>query len=331
MRAGGMELIARETIETAGGPAQLIGARAAENGVAMRKWALLTRTDDMTAIVVAALPETAKDAYPDAVLRAALGSTFIRTKLSPDDMIAVLPYRLGDLGGFRLLRASPDGTAVFTLRPERHDAARSSSLTSSIAPRAVEPPQPSERDNFARRALATFINRPDLRIVASEQIRIGGQQGHEIVAESEDDRTKDPLMMVQWLRFGSGGLVQMFGIARKDQWAGVCRACGHCGTASSQNKFTAFPKTKTPAEAGVLVICASSSARQLLLDRRLLLCGSGAAPACCRSEPRRLPSCTRPGTPPDCPACIPWSGRCSAGRQRRPEQPRRSSRQPARA
>ena len=28
-------------------------------------------------------------------------------------------------------------------------------------------------------------------------------------------------MMVQWLRFGSGGLVQMFGIARKDQWAGV--------------------------------------------------------------------------------------------------------------
>ena len=35
------------------------------------------------------------------------------------------------------------------------------------------------------------------------------------------DRTKAPLMMVQWLRFGSGGLVQMFGIARKDQWADV--------------------------------------------------------------------------------------------------------------
>ena len=220
MRAGGMELIARETIETAGGPAQLIGARVAENGVAMRKWALLTRTDDMTAIVVAVLPETAKDAYPDAVLRAALGSTFIRTKLSPDDMIAVLPYRLGDLGGFRILRASPDGTAVFTFGPNDTTLPVEQPYF-LVAPRAVEPPQPSERDNFARRALGTFINRPELRIVASEQIRIGGQQGHEIVAESEDDRTKDPLMMVQWLRFGSGGLVQMFGIARKDQWAGV--------------------------------------------------------------------------------------------------------------
>jgi hypothetical protein len=220
MRAGGMELIARETIETPGGPAQLIGARQMENGVAMRKWALLTRTDDMTAIVVVALPEAAKDAYPDAVVRAALASTFIRTRLSPDDMLAVLPYRLGERGGFRILRASPDGTAVFTLGPKDTTLPVEQPYF-LVAPRAVEPPQPSERDNFARRALATFINRPDLRIVASEQVRIGGQQGHELVAESEDDRTKAPLMTVQWLRFGVGGVTQMLGIARKDQWADV--------------------------------------------------------------------------------------------------------------
>ena len=27
--------------------------------------------------------------------------------------------------------------------------------------------------------------------------------------------------MVQWLRFGAGGTLQMLGIARKDQWADV--------------------------------------------------------------------------------------------------------------
>ena len=220
MRAGGMELIARETIETPGGPAQLIGARQMENGVAMRKWALLTRTDDMTAIVVVALPEAAKDAYPDAVLRAALASTFIRTRLSPDDMLAVLPYRLGELGGFRLMRATPDGMAIFTFGPTDTTLPVEQPYF-LIAQRTVEPPQPTERDNFARRALATFVNRPDLRVIASEQIRIGGQQGHELVAESEDDRTKAPLMTVQWLRFGVGGVTQMLGIARKDQWADV--------------------------------------------------------------------------------------------------------------
>ena len=129
-------------------------------------------------------------------------------------------YRLGELGGFRILRASPDGTAVFTLGPKDTTLPVEQPYF-LVAPRAVEPPQPSERDNFARRALATFINRPDLRIVASEQVRIGGQQGHELVAESEDDRTKAPLMTVQWLRFGVGGVTHMLGIARKDQWADV--------------------------------------------------------------------------------------------------------------
>ena len=189
-----------------------------ENGVAMRKWALLTRTDDMTAIVIVALPEAAKDAYPDAVLRAALASTFIRAKLSPDEMRAVLPYRLGDLGGFRLLRATPDGTAVFTFGPNDTTLPVEQPYF-LVALRAVEPPQPAERDNFARRALATFLNRPDLRVVSSEAIRFDGAQGHELIAESEDDRTKEALMMVQWLRFGTGGVTQMFGIARKDQWA----------------------------------------------------------------------------------------------------------------
>jgi len=217
MRAGGMETLAREAVETPGGPATLIGARQTENGVAMRKWALLTRTEDMTAIVVAALPEAAMNAYPDAVLRAALISTVIRPKLSSDEMLAALPYLLKDLGGFRLLRAQPDGTAVFTLGPS------DSTLPAEqpyfvIAPRPADPPSASERDSFARRTLAAFVNSPDLRIVASEPLRINGAQGHELIAESEDRATKSPLMMVQWLLF-DGSVVQMFGMARRDQWA----------------------------------------------------------------------------------------------------------------
>jgi len=98
MRAGGMELIARETIETASGPALLVGARQTENGIAMRKWALLALVpNDMTAVIVATFPESAKEAYPDAALRACLTSLLIRTKLSTDELLAVLPYRLGDL------------------------------------------------------------------------------------------------------------------------------------------------------------------------------------------------------------------------------------------
>ncbi len=67
----------------------------------------------------------------------------------------------------------------------------------------------------------SFVNRPDLRVVSSEPVRIGGAPGHEVIAESKDEKTGDDLMTVQWLRFGAPGVVQLFGVARKDQWATV--------------------------------------------------------------------------------------------------------------
>jgi len=219
MQAGGMEAIAREKIPLSGGEGLLVVARQTENGVALRKWALLGLADDMTAVVIATLPEAARDAYPDAALRAALASVVVRDKLSPDEMLAVLPYRLADLGGFRLLRATPDGTAVLTLGPNDTTLPAEQPYF-MVAPRAAEPPQPAERDRFAQRALMAFVNRPNLRVVSAEQIRIGGVPGHQIVAVSKDDRTGDDLVLVQWLRFG-GGVVQMFGIARRDQWDAV--------------------------------------------------------------------------------------------------------------
>ena len=220
MKAGGMETISRETMPLQRGDARLVIARQAGSGAPVYKWALLTRAADMTVIVLATLPEAARDAYPDAALRAAFSSVIVRAKLTSDEMLAVLPYRLTDLGGFRLMRTTPDGTAVLTFGPNDTPLPVEQPYF-SIAWRAVEPPPPAERDSFARRALLSFGARPDLRIVGSEAIRIGGAPGHEIVTESKDDRTGDDLMSVQWLLFGGSGVVQMFGIARKDQWAHV--------------------------------------------------------------------------------------------------------------
>ena len=215
----GMEEISRELLALPSGEGLLVVARQNENGVAMRKWALLTRTDDMTAIVIATLPEAARDAYPDAALRAAFSSVVVRARLTPDEMLAVLPYALSDLGGFRLLRTTPDGTAVMTLGPNDTTLPVEQPYF-MVAPRAAEPPQPAERERFAQRMMAAFLNRPSVRMVNSEPLRIGGTPGHQIVALTTDERTGDELAMVQWLRFGPG-VVQMFGVARRDKWEEV--------------------------------------------------------------------------------------------------------------
>jgi hypothetical protein len=219
MRAAGMEEIAREPIKLAAGEATLVIARRSENGVPTLKWALLLSTADMGAMAIASFPESARTAYPDDAMRAAFASVVVRAKLTPDEMLAILPYRLDDLAGFHLLRTTPDGTAVMTLGPNDTTLPAEQPYF-VVARRNIEPPGADERENFARRMLATFLNRPNIEIVNAEPIRIGGVPGYQIVALGHDDPTDTDLAIVQWIRFGEG-VMQMFGIARRDQWTEV--------------------------------------------------------------------------------------------------------------
>lgn len=216
MQSGGMEVVSREEFALPGGPAVIVAARQEVSGVTLRKWALSGLVGDVTVIVVLSMPEDRRDAYPDAAVRAALMSVMVRPKLSADEMLAVLPYRLGDLAGFRLMRVNPNGTAVLTFGPNDTPLPAEQPYF-MVATRSANVPA-AEQDGFARRAFAEFGSASS-RVVSSETLRIGGEPGHQIVAESKDDRTGDELVTLQWLRFTAGGHVQMIGIARKDQWA----------------------------------------------------------------------------------------------------------------
>src|SRR5262249_14259000 len=80
------------------------------------------------------------------------------------------------------------------------------------------PTQTADRDAFARDVFATVPNLKDIRITTSEPLRMGGQQGHQILAEARDPTGTAALTIVQWLRFGGGAYLQMIGIARADGW-----------------------------------------------------------------------------------------------------------------
>ena len=47
---------------------------------------------------------------------------------------------------------------------------------------------------------------------------MGGQQGHQIIANAKDARPAPRSTVVQWLRFGGGAFLQLVGIARADAW-----------------------------------------------------------------------------------------------------------------
>jgi hypothetical protein len=100
----------------------------------------------------------------------------------------------------------------------REAAARSFDARLLIAAAPGGPAEADDRGSFARTSFAEIGGIRDVRITMSEPLRIGGQSGYQTMAEAKDARSGADVMVVQWLRFGSGGFLQMTGIARADAW-----------------------------------------------------------------------------------------------------------------
>ena len=216
MAAGGIELEMREDAALAGMRGYLIIAHQDIAGARVRKWALVLTRDDITVIVVVVTPEAERDAYPDAALRASLATLALRERVPDAEKFDLLPYRLRDLAGFRLIQAIPGGTAVLTSGPS--DATIAALQPFFMIQIAASAPGPAERESFARRLLASTIGFDQFRVVQSAPIHFGPQQGHELIAEGKDPKNGTELSFVQWLRFGATGYVRMLGIARRDVW-----------------------------------------------------------------------------------------------------------------
>jgi hypothetical protein len=220
LKAKGVDVESREDVTLKDGHGFIVVARQQASGVSLRKWALIAGTSQLTAVVTLQVPDAAASAYPDAACRASLASFVVRAKVPTDEQLALLPYELRDLAGFRIVRALGDGSALLTDGPnDLIKAADQPFVLIAIPPVAV--PQPDEREGFARRLLAATPGVKDIRILRSEPLRIGGQSGHEVIAEAKDDPSGTSVTMVQWMRFGPGRFLHIFGLARTDAWSSV--------------------------------------------------------------------------------------------------------------
>ncbi len=191
-----------------------------------RKWLLVAEASDLTALVTVQVPEQ-DSAYSDRVVRAALATLSVRQKVPDTEQLGLLPFAIGDLAGFHVdgvLR----GRAVM-LGDVQDESLKDSANASEEGPRAhlliaAVPGGPTELDDHANFAKLSFNEIGGIRNVhmtVSEPLRINGQSGYQIMAEAKDARSGGDVMVVQWLRFGSGGFLQMVGIARADSWTGI--------------------------------------------------------------------------------------------------------------
>jgi hypothetical protein len=192
----------------------LISGQVTTNGVVLHKWFLLASASgrDLAALVSVEVPDAARTTYTDAIIRKALASvTFRQPPLQ--EQLALVPFKLTELAGFRVMQASPAGGVILT-DGATDDMNKQSYMIISLGPGA--PNEPGERGKFAREMLSSSPLR-ELDVTVADPMRIGSLPGFEIRAQAKAlDGT--PVALVQWLRFGSGGFLRIIGVSRENDW-----------------------------------------------------------------------------------------------------------------
>lgn len=213
----GLTEVKRESFPFANGVGLLISGRATENGVAVRRWFLLASAfggavQDLTALINVTVPEPASAVYSDAVVRKALASvTFRPTPIQ--EQLGIMPFKFNELAGFRVMRVMREGAAILTDGPTDNLDTQPYIIV-SIGRGA--PTEPNDRGLFARDLLATAPLR-DLTVQLAEPMRIGGLPGYEIRAQAST-LAGNPILLVQWVRFGTGGFLRVVAVAPKNDW-----------------------------------------------------------------------------------------------------------------
>ncbi len=209
-------ILRRRTLQAGGVPAVLLAGTQLAPGAEFRKWMLVVGASALTAIVTVQVPAAARRAYPDRVVEAALASVAFRQAPSPADAMAALPFLLGDLAGFRVVRTLAGNSVLLTEGPL--DVARNAEqplLVVTWQRQAALPPELWEA-YAARRLGAARLRDPDTG--ASEALQAGGGDWLLTEATGADTDSGRRMHAFQALRFGGDGVLQALGLVRAEAW-----------------------------------------------------------------------------------------------------------------
>jgi hypothetical protein len=175
--------------------------------------------------------------YTDKATRDTLATLALRDAVPDAEQLSLLPFKVGDMGGFRIDEVLPGRGLMLIDKPADASSDQATGQSKdgkdqSNDPLALNarffiiampggPIEANDRGNFARTVFQQIIGIKDVHVQDAEPLRIGNQQGFETLAKAKDAQSSVDVMVVQWLRFGTSGFLQMVGIGRADSWPTV--------------------------------------------------------------------------------------------------------------
>jgi hypothetical protein len=206
-----------ESLETGAGTAYYTADTVRNASGVFRHYSMILSGGGFSGYVDIQVPENATKIYSDDAVRQMLASVTVRKEVPVDEQLALMPFKVGNLGDFKSVRAL-GATGALLLADGDEAAGFEAAPFMMIGLMPSTPTQPDDRARFADQAARAIPGMHSGRITMSEPVRLDGMAGYETRIDATSGRDDAKVTLVQWLRFGGQGTLRIVGSAPRDQW-----------------------------------------------------------------------------------------------------------------
>jgi len=207
-----------DKIETPAGLAYFTTESGKAGDTLVKRYSMIVPGTGFSGYVAVQVPENASKIYTDEAVRQMFATATIRKEVSADEQIALLPFKVTDLAGFKDIRTLVPGSSIIIA-----DGNESSGYESKpfmiLGLIGATPQSADDRARFAQEAALQIPGVRETKLTMSEPIRINGQPGFETRIDGVSGKDKTPVTVVQWIRFGGGTSLRIIASSPRDQWS----------------------------------------------------------------------------------------------------------------
>ncbi len=209
LQAQGLQLVFRGKLDGLKTDNLLIVTDQKVPGASVRRYMLVSKSDDFTGLVTVQLPGNAQKAFNNNDIRKALATYVVRAPLSPEEQLKGLPFTIGETNGFRLVRTFAGNAAMLTDGPI--DNVQSGAQPTIVAAATFTPIPLAEREVFNKRALNSLPQLKEIRLEGDETKGSGDDQTSELIGSGRLATTGELMLVFQFLRYNKDGYLRLVG------------------------------------------------------------------------------------------------------------------------
>lgn len=176
----------------------------------MRKWVLVLNAPDETALVSAEAPLD-DEAIGDAAMATALHSIVMRPRPGLEQQVAALPFKVGDLAGFRVANTDV-GAAMMLVGGAKDSGSDHAGAHIVVAFDHTAAPKDGRLD-FAKAQLRSFQGVRTTDITSAKLFDSDGAQWAEVDAKGSEGPQQAPVAISYFLRFDPSDTISVVCVA----------------------------------------------------------------------------------------------------------------------